>query len=428
MKITRKRLVLGVIAAIAAIVITFWTLGRSSAPQIKQQGGNPAAASPGQAQAPTILVTAVVSQDLIRQIRLPGELQAYQDVALFSKVQSFVEWIGADRGSIVKRGQLLIRLSAPELAAQRNEAEARARVAQSQRLEAESRVQSTRAQRLEAAAKLASDEATYRRLKTASATPGVVAGNEIEIAQRAVEADRARVQSWEENEKAAQAQVRSLAESEKATEQAARSGQDIESYLRITAPFDGVITERNVHQGSLVGPTGTPPAQPMVRIQQVSRLRLLVPVPETDVAGIAQGARVNFTAPGFPGEMFNGVVQRIGHSLDVKTRTMPVELDVANPSGRLAPGMSPEVIWPSRRQHPSLFVPASAVVSTTERTFVIRISSGLAEWVDIKRGASMGSLVEVFGDLTEGDQVAVRGTDELRAGSAVIPRQAPSRP
>ena len=130
--------------------------------------------------------------------------------------------------------------------------------------------------------------------------------------------------------------------------------------------------------------------------------------------------------PIYPGENFSGVVARISHTLDEKTRSMPVEVDVLNDSARLAPGMFPEVVWPAKRLQPSLFVPPSAV--TTERTFVVRIRNGVVEWIDVRRGVSMGDLVEVFGDLAENDVVAARGTDELRAGTNVnVKESAPSR-
>jgi RND family efflux transporter MFP subunit len=343
-------------------------------------------------------------------------------VAIYARVPGFVESINVDRGSVVRKGQLLARLRAPELDAQRSEAEARSRGARSQLVEAAARVNSARAQRLEAEAKLAAEEATYQRLKAASATPGVVAGNDVEVALRSVEASRARVQLWGENEKAAQAQMKTLEESERAFNEAARSSQNIEAYLRVTAPFDGVITERNAHPGSLAG-AGGQAAPPMLRLLQVSRLRLVVAVPEIEVAGVALGTKVNFTVPALPGEQFTGVVQRVSHSLDAKTRTMPVELDVNNTSGKLAPGMFPEVSWPSRRPRPSLFVPPTAVATTTERSFVIRVREGQVEWVDVKRGVAMnqpgGDLLEVFGDLAPGDQIAARGTDELRPGLRV---------
>jgi membrane fusion protein, multidrug efflux system len=389
------------------------------------------AASPAPAQTPTVTVAEVVSLELNRQLRLPGELQPFEDVAIYAKVPSFVEAINVDRGSVVRSGQLLARLRAPELDAQRSEAEARSRAARSQLVEAAARVNSARAQRLEAEAKLAAEESTYQRLKAASSTPGVVAGNDIEVAQRSVEASRARVQIWGENEKAAQAQMKTLEENVRAVSEAARTSQNIEAYLRVTAPFDGVITERNAHPGSLAG-TGGQSAPPMLRLQQVSRLRLVVAVPESEVAGVASGTKVNFTVPALPGEQFTGVVQRISHSLDAKTRTMPVELDVNNTSGKLAPGMFPEASWPARRPRPSLFVPSAAVATTTERTFVIRVREGQVEWVAVKRGVAMSrsgtDLVEVFGDLDPGDQIAARGTDELRPGLRVaVKKTAASR-
>jgi RND family efflux transporter MFP subunit len=372
-------------------------------------------------------VTEVLSLELSRQLRLPGELQPFQDVSIYAKAPGFVEAVNVDRGTIVRSGQLLARLRAPELDSGAREAEARTRAATSQRAEAAARLGSARAQRLEAEAKLAAEDATYQRLKAASATPGAVAGNDVEIALRSVEASRARVQLWGENQKAADAQLKALEENERALGEAARTSQNLEAYLRITAPFDGVITERNVHPGSLAGTGGAPSASPMFRLQQVSRLRLIVAVPESEVANVSPGMKVTFTVPALPGEQFTGVTQRISHSLDAKTRTMPVELDVNNPAGKLAPGMFPEVNWPSRRPRPSLFVPPTAIATTTERAFVIRIREGVVEWVDVRRGATMnqpgGDLVEVFGDLSPGDQIAVRGTDELRQGVHVIAKK-----
>lgn len=339
---------------------------------------------------PTVNVVRVVAQRLDRPLSLPGDLAAFQDVEIRARVQGFVDSIAVDRGSMVRKGQSLVRLVAPELTAQRNEADAK--------------VQSARSQRVEAEAKLAADEATYQRLKNASATPGVVAGNDLEVAQKTVEADKARVQVWQQNEEAAR--------------DAARSIRDIESYLKISAPFDGVVTERSVHVGSLAGPT----LPALLRLQQISRLRLTVAVPEAAVAGAQPNQIVEFTVPAYPGETFTGKVARIARAIDPKTRTMAVELDVPNPSSRLAPGMYATVAWTMRRTAPSLFVPPSAIATTTERTFVVRVRNDQTEWVDVKRGAAMKQLVEIFGDLREGDLVAIRGSDELRAGTRVTPK------
>ncbi len=321
------------------------------------QAAPPAPAAP---QTPAVAVAKVVSQKLSKSIRLPGELWAYRDVGLYAKVQGFVEKIEVDRGSEVKQGQLIAQLSAPEYEDQQREAQA----------------------------KLASDLATYKRLKDASGTPGVVAGNDLDVAEKTVEADRARLKAVEQN----------LA------------------YLKITAPFEGVITERRAHEGTMVGPSS---AQPIVRLQEMARLRLVVHVPESAVGGIANGDKLKFIVPAYPGDVFTGTVAREAYALDPKMRTMPVELDVDNPEKKLTPGMFAEVTWEVRRSAPSLFVPASAVVTTTERRFVIRIVDGETQWVDVRLGQPVGAAVEIFGNLSPGDLIAQRGTDELREKSKV---------
>ncbi len=328
----------------------------------------------------------VVSRAVESTVKLPGEFQPYQAVDLRARVAGYVETVLVDRGSVVKKGDVLIELSAPEMKAQRAESEAREKTAESQKAEA--------------AARLAAAQDTYKRLKTASATQGAIAGNELDQSEQAVTA--------------AQAAVTAAGNLVQAAHEAAQAVREIESYLKITAPFAGVITDRMVHPGALAGPaTG-----PLLRLEQNSRLRLLVAVPEAYVGGIVRGARVPFTVPAYPGRTFSGVVARVPQSMDSKTRTMPVELDVAN-AGALAPGMYPEVSWPVKRAGASLLVPASAVVTTTERTFVIRVTGGRAEWVNVKKGSASGELVEVAGALNAGDTVVKRGTDEVRNGAPV---------
>jgi len=174
------------------------------------------------------------------------------------------------------------------------------------------------------------------------------------------------------------------------------------------------VTERLAHPGALAGPGVE---APLLVIQQVSRLRLTVAVPEGDAGAIAMGAKVEFKVPAFPERSYTGTVARTAHALDPKTRTMPVELDVQNRDGSLAPGMYPNVKWPVRRGRPSLLVPRTAVVTTAERTFVIRADNGKAEWVDVKKGAPDGDNLEVSGNLAAGDRVVKRATDEIRDGS-----------
>lgn len=350
---------------------------------------------PALAGAQTVVdVVTVISRPVERTLRLPGEFAPYEKVDIYARVSGFVERVEVDRGSAVRRGQLLVVLSAPELTAQLAEAEAKAQSAESQRAGAEAR--------------LVAATSTSDRLRAASATPGAVAANELVQAEKAVDAVRAALRAQEASANAAKASVEAV--------------RELEAYLKVHAPFDGVITERLVSPGALAGPAAGGSSGPLLRLEQNSKLRLIVAVPEASVAGIVPGARVPFTVPAWPGEVFSGSVARIAHSVDLKTRTMAVEVDVLNPRGRIAPGMFPEVRWLVERRRPSLLVPPSSVATTSERTFVIRVNGGRAAWVDVARGAPAGELVEVFGDLRAGDQVVRRATDEIRDESPATVR------
>jgi membrane fusion protein, multidrug efflux system len=344
----------------------------------------------------SIDVVRVVEQSLDVPLSLPGELTAFQSVAMFPRVTGFVTSINVDRGSKVRAGELLASLEAPEVVAQRSEAQSKLRAAE--------------AQLSVARAKADSDKSTFARLKAASATPGVVAGNDVVIAEKTADGSASQALAAEQSVEAAR--------------QALNAIRDMEGYLRMTAPFAGVITERNVHPGALVGPsTSGASATPLLRLVDTVRLRLVVPVPEAYSAEMRPGAEIPFTVAAYPGQSFSGKVARIAQAVDVSTRTMAVELDVANGDGRLAPGTFCQVRWPVRRSGPSLFVPSATVATTTDRTFVIRVRNGKTEWVDVKVGLTSGALVEVFGDLRAGEEIAARGTDELRPGTDVRPRE-----
>jgi membrane fusion protein, multidrug efflux system len=347
----------------------------------------------------TIEVVKVVERPLDVTLSLPGELNPYQTVALYARVTGFVKTIRVDRGSRVRAGEQVATLEAPELVAQRSEAQ--------------SKVQSAEAQLGSIRSKAEASASTYDKLKAASATPGVVAGKDVVLAQKAAESDQGQIAAARQNVEAARQALKSLS--------------DMEGYLRIAAPFAGVVTERNVHPGALVGPAAGPAtATPIVRIVDSHRLRLVVQVPEAYTAAITTGTSLNFSVAAYPAQTFSGTVSRISKSVDLNTRTMAVELDVNNADGRLAPGAFCQVRWPVRRTSPSMLVPASSIATTTGRTFAIRVRAGRTEWVDVKTGLTSSDLVEVFGDLKPGDEIAARGTDEILAGVQVQTKQSAS--
>ena len=359
-------------------------------------GNKPSAAPSAQAAVPVETV-AVVSKKLDALVSLPAQLLPYETVDVYPKVTGFIDVIRVDRGSRVKKGDVLVRLTAPELVAQRSQAESALRVAESQLASAQ--------------AKLAADQGTYLHLASAAKTPGVVADNDLLVANQTAAADKGTVAAAESNVNAARDALRSVTQ--------------MESYLTIEAPFNGVVTTRNLHPGALVGPASGPGgAMPIVQIVDTDRLRLVVPVPEAQVGTMKEGQEVSFSVPAYPGQTFHAPIARISHDVDLNTRTMPVELDVQNRDGGLSPGSFANVTWPVQRSYQTLFVPATAVTSDQQHSFVIRVRDRKAEWVTVQTGQAVRTDVEVFGSLQAGDEVVRTASDSIRNGQEVSAKSA----
>jgi membrane fusion protein, multidrug efflux system len=375
--------------SLLAAALTVIAAGCSQTPPEKV--GSSTAAAPLNAPA-TVSTLPVVSKKLQTTIALPAQLTPYEQVDIYPKVTGFVQTVTVDRGSRVQRGQLLVRLTAPELVSQRSQAEAAVRAAQSQLATAQ--------------AKLTSDNGTYLHMVAASKTPGVLAENDVVVAGQAVSADKGLVDAADQNIAAARDALRSVTQTE--------------SYLTITAPFDGVVTTRNLHPGALIGPaSGAGGTEPILQIMDEKRLRLVVPIPESQLGEMKIGQLVSFTVPAYPGQTFRAPIRRISGQVDEKSRTMPVELDVVNRESQLSPGSFTTVSWPLERSHPTLFVPASAVTSDQQHTFVIRVQGGKAEWVTVQTGQTVDGEIEVFGELAAGDQVVKTASDAIHSGDTV---------
>jgi membrane fusion protein, multidrug efflux system len=376
---------------LASSFLVVAVLGCNSSPSSPSGGLNPASAPA--AGAPTTVSTVPVEyKKLETTLNLPAQLVPYEQLDIYPKVTGFVQTVTVDRGSHVRLGQLLVRLTAPEIVSQRSQAEAAVRAAESQLATAR--------------AKLASDNGTYLHMVAAAKTPGVLAENDVAVADQTVSADKSIVGAAEQNVSAARDALSSVSQ--------------MESYLNITAPFDGVVTTRNLHPGALIGPAsgqGTPP--PILQIVDDTRLRLVVPVPEADVGEMKVGQQVSFIVPAYPGKTFEAPIRRISREVDQSTRTMPVELDVLNREERVSPGSFTTVSWPLERTYATLFVPTSAVTTDQQHTFVIRVRNDKAEWVTVQTGQTVNGQIEVFGNLAAGDQVVKTASDAIHAGESV---------
>jgi RND family efflux transporter MFP subunit len=370
---------------------------------------------------PELKVVSVQSKTLFRQDQLPGEIEAYQDVLVYPKVPGFVKWIGVDRGSVVKKGQLMVRMYAPEYLAERNEALARVASTKAAVAAEESKLDDLKAQLKKSQANLLADQSTYQRVYSASLVPGVIADNDVIQWAQTVEEDRQDVNTLIKKINAKDHEVSMRKEELEAKVRGFDSYADFASYLELSAPFNGYVTERRLHVGSYVGPDGTGAYPPICRVKQLDLLRIVAPVPEVDTAGVVVGSPVEFTVSAFPGRRFVGTVARISNTLDKATRTMPVELNYLNPKYEVLPGMFCKIYWPTRRPQSTLFVPITSVVSTPMDTFVCRVENGVVKWVPVHKGQVMGDLVEVFGDLKPGEQVAKAASEELVDKTEVTP-------
>jgi membrane fusion protein, multidrug efflux system len=327
----------------------------------------------------------VESRSSARTIPLTAELAPFLQTDIEARSPGYVEKVLVDRGSLVHRGQLLVQLSAPEINAQTSASEANLHQAEADVAQAE--------------AQAAAAESTAAKLEEAAKTPGAVAGNELLQAQKQRDAAQALVDSRKAGVRTAKERL--------------QANQAMESYLRVIAPFDGMITDRIVNPGMLIDGGHTP----MLKLQQVSHLRLIVPVPETYTGSVVKGMSAVFHVPARPGRRYTAKVARIPNALDPQSRAMMVELDVYNKDGSLAPGMYPTVDWPVSAGENLLVVPTTSVVTTTERTFVITVSNGKAHWVDVRKGPAAGENVSVRGQIAVGQEIVKRASDEIREGT-----------
>ncbi|MVN90617.1 efflux RND transporter periplasmic adaptor subunit [Mucilaginibacter aquatilis] len=317
----------------------------------------------------------VSEKALSSYVRLPGQLKPFNEVNIFAKINSFVKQMNVDRGSLVKKGQLLAVLEAPEMLSQ---------------------VQSANARFLQAQESANASREKYRRLKEAAKEEGAVSPLDLDNALSKMKADEAVVLSERSN---------------------AASMRDIQSYLNIRAPFDGMIVQRNVSSGALVGP-GKSTDQPMLVLQDTRKLRLEVMIPEAYVDKVDLKQKVSFVFNALPGKDNKAFISRSANALG-NQRSEAIEVDVPNADQRLKPGMYGEVKIPLVLGAKSLTVPNSAIVRSTEREYVIKIKEGKAVFADVKEGVIGDDHTEVFGNIKAGDKILLHASDEVKEGQAI---------
>ncbi|WP_336515931.1 efflux RND transporter periplasmic adaptor subunit [Pollutibacter soli] len=309
-------------------------------------------------------------------IKLPGQLKPFEEVNIYAKANGFINEVLTDRGSAVRKGQVLVTLDAPELRSQ---------------------LQSAVSKFVQAQENAAASKEKFRRLREAAKEEGAVAPLDLDIASSRMKADEAIVMSEKSN---------------------VESMTNIENYLTIKAPFNGVIVQRNVSAGALVGPGSKSNDQPMLVLQYLDKLRLEVYIPEAYVDKVDLKSPVRFVFNANPGKEYQASISRSANTL-TQMRSEAIEIDIQNNDQQLKPGMYAEVKVPLLSESKSLSIPDNAIVRSTERQYVIAIREGKAVFVNIIEGLKANDSTEVFGDLRGGDEILLHATDEIREGTVI---------
>jgi len=357
---------------------------------------------------PTVAFSLLKKEPLSKEVVLTGEFRAYQVADLHSRINGYLRQIRVDVGSFVKSGEVLATVEMPEM-----DSDIAQTAAERRRTEAE--LGRARAELVRSQANLSLVNVSLTRLSAAvKAEPGIIAQQEIDEAQ----ARKAAAEAQVEAARAAVGVEESRIGVAKAGEQ---RSQTMSGYRTVTAPFDGVVVKRYADVGALAQST------PVLRVADVSRLRLAVQIPESVVPLVKLGSIVAIRV-GAINKKFEGRVARFTGDVVAASRTMEAEIDVPNPGRELSPGMYAEVTLKGEKSTEGYTVPVTAVANGGGNRMVLVVTpEGAIEERVIKTGIEMPTGYEVLEGLTPQDRIVVSNRSLLRAGLKVEARPAGDR-
>ena len=336
---------------------------------------------------------------------LAGNIQAVTEAALFARTDGYVTKRIADIGDRVRKGQILAELESPEVDQQL--AQARATVKQSQ-----SALAQTEAALQQAKANEALADATQKRWKELVQS-GVISKQDGDEKQAAYLARSADVAAADANIKAAQSAI-------SAAEANVARLLEIQSFQKVRAPYTGVITLRNITLGTLVSAGSSTAIRELYRITQLDLLKIMVSVPQSEVAFIHDGLECAIQVKELPGQTFNAKVTKTANSLDAASRTLLTEIQFRNPGEKVLPGMYGEVKFTLHRAAPPLLIPSDAVLTGKAGMQVALIrQNGTVHYQNVDLGRDNGAKIEVLTGLELGDRIVMNPTDDVREGVKV---------
>jgi RND family efflux transporter MFP subunit len=360
---------IAVIAIIVLLVIVFGIAARSSSQHTLEKDTAVAAI-------PSVNVIYPAPSNLSSEIALPGNTQAFTDTPIYARTSGYLKNWYFDIGAHVRKGQLMATIETPELDQQLQVAQADLKSAQANLDLAD--VTSGRYQNL---------------LKTNS-----VSKQETDVAMSDASAKKAAVD-------ASMANVRRL--------------EQLQSFEKVYAPFDGIVTARNIDIGALIqaGENTTP--KELFHLAAIGKIRVFVSVPEAYSAAIKDGGKAELTLDEYPGRQFVGTIARNSNAIDLATRTLNVEVDIDNPKGELLPGAYVFVHFKVPEHAASLMIPSNTLLFRAEGLRVGVVRNDRVQLVPVTIGKDEGANVEIASGLTKSDAVILNPSDSLVGGQKV---------
>jgi RND family efflux transporter MFP subunit len=356
---------LGGIALVGAIALVMLQAEQPASPQLSHETPPPAGSSPSSAALP-VQTLPVQRRDLARTLTLPGNVSPWLQATLYAKVPGYLKSMNADKGDVVKKGQLLAVLDAPEVEQLFQQADADYQIKQ----------------------------VTFERLRNVwRENPDVIAKQDVDMAEAAA----------------------------KASKHLRDSRRSMLEYTKVFAPFDGTVTARFADPGAFIpAATGSGnQSTPFFTVMDLDTVRIYVSVPQEAALWANPGVPAILTARELPGQEIQGAITRTTNALDPSTRTLLVEIDLPNPTHRLRPGMFVMATLILEEHPKALALLPAALVSDNTGTSVFVVDGGTAKLIPVKTGLDDGTWVEVTEGLQENMEVVVVGKTGLTDGQAV---------
>ena len=360
---------MAVVAAIVAVVVVFGLTAR-------RRSEDTLAKDTAVAAIPSVNVVYPKPSSLSSEIALPGNTQAFLDTPIYSRTSGYLKSWYFDIGAHVRKGQLMAVIETPEVDQQLQVAQADLKSSQANLNLANTT--SARYQNL---------------LKTNS-----VSKQETDVAMSDAAAKQAAVD-------ASMASVRRL--------------EQLQSFERVYAPFDGIVTARNTDIGRLISAGQNTTTQELFHLAAIGKIRVYVSVPEAYSATIKDGDKATLTLDEYPDRAFEGTVARNASAIDAATRTLNVEVDVNNPKGELLPGAYVFVHFKVPEHAASLMIPSNTLLFRAQGLQVGVVRGGRVQLVPVKIGKDAGANVEIASGLTRDDAVILDPSDSLASGQKV---------